>query len=111
MDGGQMQEVLINLLRNAAEAMHGRGDIIISARRRDGGALEVSVEDAGPGIPADRREEIFAPFVTTRPQGTGLGLAIARKTLEAHGGSLTCEAGVKGGARFVAVLPPAGVFR
>jgi signal transduction histidine kinase len=111
MDRGQIQEVLINLLRNAAEAMQGTGEIIISARRRDGGALELSVEDTGPGVPAGRREEIFAPFVTTRPQGTGLGLAIARKALEAHGGSLTCEPGSRGGARFVATFPPKGVFK
>jgi len=111
MDRGQMQEVLINLLRNAAEAMHGRGDVLIAARRRDGGALELTVEDSGPGVPTERREEIFTPFVTTRPQGTGLGLAIARKTLEAHGGSLTCETGRTGGACFVMVLPPEAAFR
>ena len=110
MDRGQIQEVMINLLRNAAEAMHGKGEIDITARRLDGGALEVSVEDTGPGVPPDRREEIFAPFVTTRPQGTGLGLAIARKAVEAHGGSLTCEAAPRGGARFVVVLPPEGAF-
>ena len=111
MDRGQVQEVLINLLRNAAEAMHGRGDVMIAAHRRDGGALELTVEDTGPGVPVDRREEIFTPFVTTRPQGTGLGLAIARKTLEAHGGSLTCESGNRGGACFVLVLPPEAAFR
>jgi len=111
MDRGQMQEVLINLLRNSAEAMQGKGEIFITARRRDAQALELTVEDTGPGIPAERREEIFTPFVTTRPQGTGLGLAIARKTLEAHGGSLTCGERAGGGARFVAVLPPAEVFR
>jgi len=111
MDRGQMQEVLINLLRNAAEAMHGRGEVMIAAHRRDGGALELTVEDTGPGVPADRRVEIFTPFVTTRPQGTGLGLAIARKTVEAHGGSITCERGRSGGACFVMVLPPEAAFR
>ena len=111
MDRGQIQEVLINLMRNAAEAMQGAGEILISARRRDGGALELTVEDTGPGVVPERREEIFTPFVTSRPQGTGLGLAIARRTLEAHGGSLTCEQPDRRGARFVAVLPPEEVFR
>jgi len=111
MDRGQIQEVLINLLRNAAEAMHGKGEIVIAARRCEGQALELAVEDTGPGVPAERRVEIFTPFVTTRPQGTGLGLAIARKTVEAHGGSLSCETGATGGARFVAVLPPGAVYR
>jgi signal transduction histidine kinase len=110
MDRGQMQEMLINLLRNAAEAMHGKGEIFVGARRLNGGALEIAVEDTGPGVPPERREEIFTPFVTTRPQGTGLGLAIARKALEAHGGSLKCQAGAKHGARFVAVVPPGSVF-
>ena len=101
----------VGSLRNAAEAMQGAGEVVISARRRDGGALELTVEDTGPGVPPERREEIFTPFVTSRPQGTGLGLAIARRTLEAHGGSLTCGQPERRGARFVAVLPPEGVFR
>jgi signal transduction histidine kinase len=105
MDRGQMQEVLVNLIRNAADAMQGRGELFIEAQRRDGGALAVTVEDTGPGVSEDRREEIFRPFVTTRPQGTGLGLAISRRTLDAHSGSLVCERGSRG-ARFVALLPP-----
>lgn len=105
MDRGQMQEVLVNLIRNAADAMRGRGELFIEAQRRDGGALALIVEDTGPGVPEDRVEEVFKPFVTTRPQGTGLGLAIARRTLDAHGGSLVYERGGRG-ARFVASLPP-----
>jgi two-component system, NtrC family, sensor histidine kinase HydH len=104
MDQGQMQEVLVNLIRNAADAMQGRGDLYIEVRRVQG-SLHVAVEDTGPGVPAARAEEIFAPFMTTRPQGTGLGLSISRKNVEAHGGTLVCQPGVHGGARFVAVLP------
>ncbi|HET9482200.1 MAG TPA: ATP-binding protein, partial [Candidatus Polarisedimenticolia bacterium] len=105
MDRGQMQEVLVNLIRNAATAMEGTGALYIQAERREGGVLALIVEDTGPGVPPEKLEEIFTPFVTTRPEGTGLGLAIARRTLEAHGGSLVCQRGARG-ARFVASLPP-----
>ena len=106
MDRGQMQEVLVNLIRNAADAMHGHGDLFIEARRDRAGEMMLAIEDTGPGVPEEKMEEIFRPFMTTRPQGTGLGLAISRRTLEAHGGSLICERGSRGGARFVATLPP-----
>lgn len=104
LDKGQIQEVLVNLIRNAADAMQGRGDLYIEADRVQG-ALRLAVEDTGPGVPAGRLEEIFAPFMTTRPQGTGLGLSISRRNVEAHGGTLVCQPGRRGGARFVAVLP------
>lgn len=110
MDRGQMQEVLVNLIRNAAHEIKGAGQISIRAERRDQGALALIVEDTGPGIPPERLEAIFEPFYTTRPEGTGLGLSIARKTLIAHGGSLTCESTPGPGARFVAWLPPAQVL-
>ena len=111
MDRGQMQEVLVNLIRNAADAMQGHGDLFIEAHRNNGGEMVLALEDTGPGVPEDRMEEIFRPFVTTRPQGTGLGLAISRRTLDAHGGSLICERGSRGGARFVATLPPGSALR
>jgi signal transduction histidine kinase len=104
LDKGQIQEVLVNLIRNAADAMKGRGDLYIEAQRVHG-ALQIAVEDTGPGVPAGRLEEIFAPFMTTRPEGTGLGLSISRKNVEAHGGTLVCQPGRHGGARFVVVLP------
>ncbi len=105
MDRGQMQEVLLNLILNAAEAMGGRGELLIEAKRGDNGDLTIMVDDSGPGVPADRVESIFAPFYTSRPEGTGLGLSIARRTVEAHGGSLTLEPGSLGGARFIVSLP------
>ncbi|HKY32951.1 MAG TPA: protoglobin domain-containing protein [Candidatus Polarisedimenticolia bacterium] len=104
LDRGLIIESLVNLIRNASDAMGGKGELKIEARRRDG-VLVLALEDAGPGVPAGRREEIFAPFFTTRPQGTGLGLANARKAAEAHGGTLICEEGTAGGARFVMTLP------
>jgi len=105
MDRGQMQEVLLNLIRNATEAMGGRGEMRIEASRGENQGLVLVVDDSGPGVPPDRAEAIFAPFYTSRPDGTGLGLSIARRTVEAHGGSLTLEAGSLGGARFVVSLP------
>jgi len=110
MDRGQIQEVLVNLIRNAASAMEGKGELSFRIHRRKDGALQIVVEDTGPGVPPERAEEIFKPFVTTSVGGTGLGLSISRRTLEAHGGSLSCEGGSFGGARFVAVLPPAAVL-
>ena len=108
MDRGQMQEVLVNLIRNAADSMNGEGELHLSVERSDREMI-LSVEDTGPGVAAHNVEEIFKPFFTTRSGGTGLGLSIARRTLEAHGGSLTYERGRLGGARFVARLPLAAV--
>lgn len=104
MDRGQMQEVLVNLIRNAAEAMDGGGELALSVERAKRDVI-LRVEDTGPGVPPHNIKEIFKPFFTTRPKGTGLGLSIARRTVEAHGGTLTYEKGERGGARFVARLP------
>jgi two-component system sensor kinase FixL len=101
-----MQQVIVNLVLNAQQAMNGSGEIRIAARRTPQAGLEISVEDDGPGVPAERAEEIFRPFVTTRTRGTGLGLPISRKIVESHGGTLTVERARSGGARFVILLPP-----
>ncbi len=106
MDRGQMQEALVNLIRNAADAMGGEGELRLRAERIDGGSMVLSVEDSGPGVSPQMIDEIFKPFFTTRSSGTGLGLSIARRILEAHGGTLTYETGRKGGGRFVASIPP-----
>ena len=111
MDRGQMQEVLVNLIRNAAQAMEGKGDLWLAVERREEGSIAISVEDSGPGVSPERVEEVFKPFVTTWPEGTGLGLSICRKALEAHGGSLSYEPGPRGGARFVAYLPPEAALK
>ncbi|MBI4168516.1 MAG: hypothetical protein HY510_01110 [Acidobacteria bacterium] len=106
LDPAQIQQVLVNLVLNAAQAMNGTGAIDLLARGLDGGSLEIAVEDSGPGVPPELVHEIFRPFFTTRRDGTGLGLAISRKIVEAHGGSLDVEARRGGGARFFFVLPP-----
>ncbi|MEK7269358.1 MAG: ATP-binding protein, partial [Planctomycetota bacterium] len=106
----KLQQVLVNILGNACDALRGRlGPCVIRVRTRarENGS-EVEIEDNGPGIPADERQRIFEPFYTTKPtgQGTGLGLSISTQIVAEFGGTLRCEEGRAGGARFVAWFPP-----
>ncbi len=104
-----VRHALLDLVTNAKEAVAGRRDASIRvAARAEGGGLVVTVEDDGPGVPADRRERVFEPFFTTKGEGLhlGLGLTAAQHLLVADGGSLECAARGDGpGACFVARLP------
>jgi signal transduction histidine kinase len=104
LDSGQIQQVLVNLVLNSLQSMNGSGEIRLTARQAEGGALEMTVEDDGPGVRADIADEVFKPFFTTRRTGTGLGLPISRKIVEMHGGTLELDRAAKG-ARFVIRLP------
>jgi len=104
VDGRQMEQVFLNLVLNAIQAMNHRGRITI-ASRVERQLLTVTVEDTGPGIPAEALAHIFEPFFTTRAQGTGLGLAIVRKIVEAHGGGIAAGTRPGSGARFTVTLP------
>jgi two-component system sensor kinase FixL len=104
VDRVQVHQVLLNLIRNAFEAMTEGGKIFIKARREDL-LICVSVEDNGPGIPAGTEETLFEPFVTSKTSGMGMGLAICRTIVEAHGGRLWCETTPEGGAAFRFTLP------
>jgi signal transduction histidine kinase len=96
--------VFLNLLLNAAQAMNGEG--VIRIRILDGdGQWHVSVDDTGPGIPADKRARIFEPFFTTRHRGTGLGLAIAKQSVEAHRGTISLNCPQDGGTQVLVSLP------
>lgn len=107
-DRVQIQQVLVNLLRNAVESMAttARRDLTISVARRDG-AIEVSVCDTGTGIPESIAGKLFQPFVTTKPHGMGIGLAISKSIIEAHGGTLTAGPNPGGGTVFRFTLPVA----
>jgi len=100
----KLRQVLVNLVRNAAEAAGDGGRLSVAVAERDGSAV-VSVADSGPGIPPEGRARLFEPFFTTKPGGTGLGLAVSRAIARAHGGDLVAEAPDGGGARFALRLP------
>jgi signal transduction histidine kinase len=99
-----LRQVLGNLLANAIQATGNEGHIRIRASR-SGNADTIVVEDDGPGIPQELRQEIFEPLVTTKPKGTGLGLAICRQIVERHGGSIELLSTDKPGATFQICLP------
>ncbi len=102
----QIDQVLLNVLANAAQAIQGRGAITIETRAEDDRAV-VSVADTGPGIPADVIGRVFDPFFTTKPvgEGSGLGLSISYEILEKHGGEIRAASAPGGGALFTMRLP------
>ena len=108
----QLDQVLLNVLANAAQAISGPGTITIETRREGDLAL-VRVADSGPGISADVLPRVFDPFFTTKPvgEGTGLGLSISYEIVKRHGGEIQAESPAGGGAAFTIRLPvsrPAG---
>ncbi len=115
-DGRQIGQALTNLLKNAVEAIEGRGGDglepgrIAVTLRETAGEIVVSIEDNGKGLPVEERDRLTEPYVTTRAKGTGLGLAIVRKIMEDHGGELVLEdrAALDGatGARISMVFRP-----
>jgi signal transduction histidine kinase len=90
MDRNQMDQVLINVIRNAAEAIDRNGRIEIAARNGDG-RIELSVADSGIGIDEETRAHLFTPFFTTKRQGQGLGLMLVREILTQHGFGYSLE--------------------
>lgn len=96
VDIDQLQQAVLNLLINGAQAMQGQGRISITASTEAGHCV-IALRDEGPGIPADVREHLFEPFFTTKHRGTGLGLATARRIVDSHGGTLTLESPQGGG--------------
>ena len=103
-DPERLQQVMLNLLRNALQAMEGDGKLRLSARRATG-LLILGVEDNGKGIPPEVLSDVFNPFFTTKENGTGLGLAIVRKIVELHGGNLFVTSEPGRGTRFDIHLP------
>ena len=107
-DEVQIEQVILNLLHNATEAMFSGGDntriLRISSMRIDADTLRVTVSDTGPGLDQATVGHIFDTFYTTRKNGMGLGLAISRSIIEAHGGQLQAEAKPGAGATFFFTL-------
>jgi signal transduction histidine kinase len=105
-DRVQLQQVLMNLMLNGIEAMsdHG-GELSIKSRLSEDGQLLISVTDNGVGLPAEKADQIFNAFFTTKPQGTGLGLVITRSILESHGGRVWATANSGQGTTFHFTLP------
>ncbi len=104
MDEGQLRQALLNLVRNAREAMPEGGRVRIELQPRGEGVL-LSITDEGPGIAEAERDKIFDLFYTTKQHGTGLGLPLTQQIILAHGGKLECSAVEGGGTRFSVFLP------
>nr|MCS5565055.1 ATP-binding protein [Methylococcales bacterium] len=109
-DPVRIRQVLHNLFKNATEAMVSTQDakIVVSTRQwveQGSVGIELRVEDNGPGIPVDRVDRVFDPYVTDKMKGTGLGLAIVKKIIEEHGGIIIVDPDYRAGAAFVVRLP------
>jgi signal transduction histidine kinase len=108
----QLQQVLLNLILNAAEAMSsvedGRRELLLITEQDQAAAL-VAVRDSGPGIDPAHLGQVFDAFYTTKSSGTGMGLSICRSIIDAHGGKLWAEANEPRGAAFQFTLPAAQV--
>ena len=106
MDAEQMQQVMLNLCMNALDAMDHMGRLELVAELDDLNTVcRLTVRDTGPGVPAEVRDEIFKPFVTTRKGGTGLGLSMVKRIVHAHGGHVSLECPETGGTVVTVLLP------
>jgi signal transduction histidine kinase len=111
VDAEQLRQVLMNLVRNAAQAMNGRGKVVVGTRARpapsttSNGWVELRVTDSGPGISQKVLKNLFVPFYTTKNQGTGLGLAISQRLVQSAGGAIEVKTHEGAGTTFTVVLP------
>jgi signal transduction histidine kinase len=101
----KLRQVVLNLIKNGAEAAGAGGQVEVGLRQDPGGGAELVVSDSGAGLPAEATAKLFEPFFTTKPTGTGLGLAVSLGIVQAHGGTLVADSPADGGARFTIRLP------
>jgi two-component system sensor histidine kinase HydH len=106
-DRDQLIQVVWNLAINGVEAMNGRGRLSLEGMRQNG-HVALAVTDTGHGIPAERREQVFEPFYSGKPNGTGLGLTIAERIVAAHGGRIEIDSEPGRGTRVTLLFPLAG---
>lgn len=107
IDKGQIERVIINIVKNAIEAAPSGGEVLV-ATARHGGSVEITVDDNGPGIALEARRHLFVPYFTTKPGGSGIGLALVRQIVLGHGGTVTAEDRPGGGTRVRVLLPVRG---
>jgi two-component system sensor kinase FixL len=107
VDKVQFQQVLLNLIRNAIDAMSQshRKELVVSTGPAGNGMVEIRVADTGSGISAEIAEQLFRPFVTTKPHGMGVGLSICKTIVESHGGQIGCRPNPAGGMTFHFTVP------
>jgi two-component system sensor kinase FixL len=106
----QIQQVMVNLLRNSVDAMAAskRREITVTTSMAGGEGVEIAVADTGPGLPEEVSSQLFKPFVTTKPDGMGIGLSICRSIIDEHGGRLWADENPGGGTLFRFTLPVVG---
>jgi two-component system sensor kinase FixL len=108
-DRVQLQQVLLNLIMNAADAVraatYANRRILIRAAQRPDDTVELIVSDRGDGIPEDQLHKVFEPFYTTKSEGLGMGLSICRTLVESHGGRMWASNNPEGGASLHVILP------
>jgi signal transduction histidine kinase len=108
VDRVQIQQVLMNLMLNGIEAMRDSGGVLtVKSELGEQAGVMISVTDTGVGLPAEKADEIFNAFFTTKQQGSGMGLAISRSIVESHGGRIWATANDGRGAAFHFTLPVA----
>jgi signal transduction histidine kinase len=105
MQKAHLSEILVNILKNAREAMQGEGKVMVHATMGPNHCILVSISDRGPGIPLDKQAKIFEPYFSTKTTGTGLGLAIVKNNVEMYGGSVKVESELGKGATFIINFP------
>jgi C4-dicarboxylate-specific signal transduction histidine kinase len=109
VDPIEIQQVILNLVRNAFDALDRAPDdkriCAVRSRRLDDATVELTIEDTGPGISESLRQQVFEPFYTTKEEGLGMGLAISRSIAESHGGGVAAGRSSLGGAALQLTLP------